>query len=58
MLALREKSHYYVAANLYMLPKIYSIIFGANVKVLLGIVTFFFKLVCTLFIARLLLKAF
>ena len=39
MLALREKSHYYVTSNLYMLPKIYAITFCANVKVLLAIVT-------------------
>ena len=58
MLAFREKSHYYETSYLYMLPKKYLINFGANVKVLLGIGTYIFKLVCALFIAGWLIKAF
>ena len=40
-----------------MLPKNDQYYFGADVKVLLGIVTYFFKLVCAIFIAGWLLKA-
>ena len=59
MLALREKSHYYyVTSKLYMLAKNIQYYFGANVKVLLGIVTYFFKFVCAISIAGWLLKAF
>ena len=59
MLALREKSHYYVTSNLYMLPKIYAITFCANVKVLLAIVTLHnsLSLYVPFFIAEWLLKS-
>ena len=44
MLALRKKSHCYEASNLYIIPKNIHLYFGANVKVLLGIATYFLSL--------------
>ena len=57
MLALREKSHYYVTLNLYMLPKNIQLYFGANVKILLGIVTYILKRVCAFIYCRVAYKS-
>ena len=48
MLALRVKSHFYVTSNFFLLPKNIQKYFGANINILLRIVTFFFSLYVTL----------